>query len=834
MPSSYTKQRGTAKAQFTEIKTWIENESDNANLSKLKTKLEMLDKDFEKFTKAQEEIEAACDDEAMDTELEERHALEELYCELKSNLLDLIESKRPEQSNVSHNSHACYNEKLDIELPKIKVDVFDGKYEEWFQFHDMFIASVEKRKGLSDAQKFYYLRKHLKGEALQAIGQLKNEDKSYKIAMDRLKFRYAKERLILNAHLKALLSVNNCEGNPNSLRTLADTVTVNVQSVNNLGYESNKLSDAIIVYIASSKLDSRTRELWETKLISLPKDCDDILTTFVNCIDERASTLQAMPPPPPPPLPPLRTYTRTGKEKDDPKAKQTVRTNATSVENPSQTTTYACPLCSKNKEHQLFACPVFKTYTCDQRIDFVQKNNRCFNCMRTGHSAASCRSMKCKECDKPHHTLIHRKSKSTPPEGTPATDEVKSGPKPPPTDSVNANTATIRDAKRVLIATVCVLLESGSGERFPVRAMLDPGAEENFISAKLANQLGLKTRRRPVQMVGLNGAKSNASHETTVKFFSRVSDYSSTTNAIIVPHVTSVSPPSTLCASHVFNIPLTQLADPDFDKPGQIDLLLCAEYYLDIFTDGYVKGNEKCPSMRNTVFGWIISGRTSATNSTTVSVNRCEIARTLEKFWEMEEISVEVLRSVDDEYCEKFYAETVSRDSTGRYTVRLPFKYSAEKLGESRDTALKILNSLRRRLSSSQFESCKAFMDEYLALGHMSPVPPIQNNEPHFYLPYHPVFKQTSITTKTRIVFNGSKPTSTGVSINDILHTGPVLQGRLFCLLIRLRTYIIAICADIAMMYRQVRKHPDDRRFQRILWFDKDFNIQDHELNTVT
>lgn len=94
----------------------------------------------------------------------------------------------------------------------------------------------------------------------------------------------------------------------------------------------------------------------------------------------------------------------------------------------------------------------------------------------------------------------------------------------------------------VLIATVRVLLESSSGERVPVRAMLDPGAEENFISSSLASQLGLTTRKRPVEMIGLNGLKSNASMETTIRFHSRMTEYSSSTNAIIVPRVTSVRP----------------------------------------------------------------------------------------------------------------------------------------------------------------------------------------------------------------------------------------------------------------------------------------------------
>lgn len=109
--------------------------------------------------------------------------MEDLYCELKSDLLDLIEAKTSSANN-HENQHS--GEKAVIDLPKIKLEIFDGKYEDWFQFYDLFQAAIKKRKGLSDAQKFYYLRNHLKGEPLLAISQLKIEDSSLKIALDRL------------------------------------------------------------------------------------------------------------------------------------------------------------------------------------------------------------------------------------------------------------------------------------------------------------------------------------------------------------------------------------------------------------------------------------------------------------------------------------------------------------------------------------------------------------------------------------------------------------------------------------------------------------------------
>jgi hypothetical protein len=61
------------------------------------------------------------------------------------------------------------------------------------------------------------------------------------------------------------------------------------------------------------------------------------------------------------------------------------------------------------------------------------------------------------------------------------------------------------------------------------------------------------------------------------------------------------------------------------------------------------------------------------------------------------------------------------------------------------------------------------FMREYEELGHMEPIKSQEGRNTCCYLPHHAVFKETSSTTKTRVVFDGRAKTSNGVSLNDIL-----------------------------------------------------------------
>lgn len=67
-----------------------------------------------------------------------------------------------------------------------------------------------------------------------------------------------------------------------------------------------------------------------------------------------------------------------------------------------------------------------------------------------------------------------------------------------------------------------------------------------------------------------------------------------------------------------------------------------------------------------------------------------------------------------------------------------------------------------------------SFRSEYEAMDHMREMDSTEvRSNICYYLPHHPVFKVSSSTSKTRVVFNVSVRTSSGVFLNDILHVGP-------------------------------------------------------------
>ncbi|XP_062141968.1 uncharacterized protein LOC133850025 [Drosophila sulfurigaster albostrigata] len=172
------------------------------------------------------------------------------------------------------------------------------------------------------------------------------------------------------------------------------------------------------------------------------------------------------------------------------------------------------------------------------------------------------------------------------------------------------------------------------------------------------------------------------------------------------------------------------------------------------------------------------------------------------------------------------------------YRVTLPLrKPDGIQLGHSRSIALAQFLKNENRLSrnDSLKEQYNAVLQEYVDLGHMTPISPQAIvTTPNFYLPHHAVLKPDSTTTKVRVVFNASCPSSYGKSLNDFLHSGPILQSDLTLKILRWRYYRYVFNADITKMYRQILMESKHTPFQRILFRTSDDEIRDFELNTVT
>ncbi|XP_070141568.1 uncharacterized protein [Drosophila kikkawai] len=314
------------------------------------------------------------------------------------------------------------------------------------------------------------------------------------------------------------------------------------------------------------------------------------------------------------------------------------------------------------------------------------------------------------------------------------------------------------------------------------------------------------------------------------------------TTAFVLPNLAGNLPTSTIDRNILDRLPNMPLADPSFFQPSQIDLLLGADILPSVLLSGWRPN--VCGSLlaQETIFGWILTGPLSSTTSrvssftTQISIeSEATMETLLTKFWEVEDLPCRLVKETD-KLCEDFFVRTTTRSCDGKYIVSLPFKDSEHiDLGHSRSSALAqfLRNETRLKKEPALKDTYDSVIQEYIDLGHMKPVPP-NTDKINFYLPHHAVFKPESATTKVRVVFNASSPSSNGNSLNDILYPGPVLQSDLTLQILKWRTFKFVFNADITKMYRQILLNQEHTPFQRILYRNGQGNISDFELQTVT
>ena len=366
-------------------------------------------------------------------------------------------------------------------------------------------------------------------------------------------------------------------------------------------------------------------------------------------------------------------------------------------------------------------------------------------------------------------------------------------------------------------------MKSKTNEKIPVRALLDSGSQITCITDHCRKRLGLPVRQADIQISDIGGNLStNSSSIVDVQLIPPYDNVIETA-AVVLDRVANPLPPYPVKESDFERFKNLQWADPNFATPGEIGMILGADVF-ELIVGTKKKAISKELFARETVFGWVITGKSvPETSSSFCQVIHAQLDTQLQKFWEIEEIPPVKQWSPEEEACQKHFVDN-TEIADNRFMVKLPFKDEVS-LGDSLEQAKRRFHYLERRLDAKPDFRVRyqKFIQEFLDMQHMEEVPEkdlFKLLSDCFYLAHHCVFKEDSTTTKLREVFDGSAKTTTGVSINDALMVGPVVQDDLFSIVIRFRFYSIALSADIEKMYRQVGLKTEDRDFHRILWRD--------------
>ncbi|XP_058840653.1 uncharacterized protein LOC131696123 [Topomyia yanbarensis] len=831
------------------------NSSQATDELQIQFRLEKLEAKWDEFEEVQCEIEGSEEhEENTEAHRQVRAEFEEKYFEVRAGLVGKLPRRTPAPTQNGSSSEPAGVHTY-VRLPQINLPEFDGSFEKWLPFHDTFRALIDSSPELSGIQKFHYLRASLRGDALKLVDSYPMSEANYRVAWNGLVARFSNGYLLKKRHLNAMFEFPKIrKESAAGIHDVIDCFERNTKILDQLGEKTSGWG-AMLTHLLVSKLDDVTQKHWEESVSNEVEPSFTILVDFLKkqtrvldavSVDQRMTTSSSQ-------------AASTG-FKSRP-AKVSVN-SATGNKGPS------CASCGD--QHSIAQCTAFSKLPVDQRLQLTNSKRLCSNCLGRNHMARDCPSkFRCRTCSKKHHSLLHPgfPGSGTAPTSTASSSATQSIQATAPSTSggasnsggtvtssvasISSNMAMGLSGTHVFLLTAVLKIKDSWGRTHLARALLDSGSQANLMSENLSHLLKLPRRNKRVEISGIGCSKKSIAHEVSAVVSSRVLDFSLSMDFLVLRQVTSDQPSTSLPLADWKPPNGMELADPEFFVSGPIDLVLGSQFFYDFhLLDGgriqICKLGSPLPIFVNTVFGWVAAGESEwSTRKATVS---CHVAiaepldKIIEKFWAIEEMSEKPLRSQEEKDCEQHFQSTFTRNESGRYVVQYPKRNGFhDKIGDSKGAALRRFRQLERRLErdSDLRDHYNEFLQEYLAMGHMQLIGEMEDTldegRTTYYLPHHPVFKESSSTTKVRVVFDGSAKTTTNHSLNDTLLTGPVIQDDLLDIMIRFRKHAVALVADVAKMYRQVRIHPEDASLQRILWrFDQAEPIKVYELQTVT
>ncbi|XP_049308602.1 uncharacterized protein LOC125777545 [Bactrocera dorsalis] len=399
------------------------------------------------------------------------------------------------------------------------------------------------------------------------------------------------------------------------------------------------------------------------------------------------------------------------------------------------------------------------------------------------------------------------------------------------------------DSRPALLSTISVRLEANGHVFGPVRALLDCGAQLNFVAASLSDRYQFPILPTSRKMVGIEGKSFGVNRRTVLK----IRPWFQSNGYIdeefwILPKENNWQPilPNADCklepASVSFSVPL---ADPHYWEPGIVQVVLNVKTFAKILIAVHSHNSDGMVYLE-THLRMVVCGaherQSSIETGNSMSYICCtsieELGELVRRFWQLDQVATFYKRTEEEESVEKIFAETYSRDPTGRFVVSIPLRENIGDIGASREIALRRFMFLEKRFDKNP-ELKKQYVDfmrEYETSGHMELVSrAAKPGDLVYHIPHH------CVTKKFRVVFDASCRTDKGISLNEVQMLGEKLQRDLAEIVLRFRRHKIGIIGDIQKMFRQVRIVQSQWDLQRIFWRESTSEpIREYWLKVVT
>ena len=740
---------------------------------------------------------------------------------------------------------------LALTLPQPEVPTFTGDPIEYCNFIRAFENMIEA-KTTSYSARLYYLVQYTAGDVQELMRNClaMDSEKGYREARKLLTKRYGQPYRIASACVERVTNGPAIKSEDGAaLLSFSVLLTSCKNTLTDIGYLS-KIENPDSLKKIVSRLPFNLRQKWRdvADTITERQEREVTLSDVASFVEEKARIL---------------THPIFGDISGEPKGKggvdmrkstsRRVSSFEADAHNPDNTgegvseeipvprssrNRLCCPLCKS--PHWLSQCSDFRRRGVNERYELVREKELCYNCLVPGHYAVVCpKTSFCKVdgCHDKHSTFLHppsaRIDDATQPEIGAQSAYV----------SVGKTRRTVTGAGTSVTGLPVVPVKvraKGSNTLLRTYAFLDGGSNTTFCSDQLLKDLGAR---------GIG---------TTLTLTTMERENSTKASSLVQLEVFDLDENNFIELPLVFSTPVLPVSSESVPRQEDVDrwphlkgvriaeidarvgLLIGHDVPKALEPKEVKESQDGGPYATRILLGWAINGplgRNGNASRTSNFIRRDnELAHMFQRFCNME-FNYSLLdnkreMSLDDKTAlEIMESSAVLKE--GHYEIALPWRYSPSCLPNNRVLAEHRLKLLRRRLAKDPdlFQKYSAFIENLLDKDYARKVPDHQVNrsgQATWFLPHHPVFHPKK-PEKVRVVFDCAAKYR-GVSLNDVLLSGPDVTNSLIGVLTRFRQERIAVMADIECMYYQVRVPPKDSDVLRfLLWPGNDLESQPEE-----
>ena len=525
-------------------------------------------------------------------------------------------------------------------------------------------------------------------------------------------------------------------------------------------------------------------------------------------------------------------------------------------ENKSETNGDA-PRCPMHKtKHSIHNCRGFKSLSFEERRAFLKNNHLCFKCCAsTDHGARECKQkIKCGDCGSESHcTAMHiYKDKSD--------QSVHGGEEETPRKTVTSKCTQICGNKQYLDGKSCAKLvlvniyqstDTRSDHKLKAYAILDEQSNRSLAKPELFSKLHIKselfeyTLKTCSDTVVKSGRRAQ---NCVVESLDGSVSYRLPTliECSQIPNIRDEIP-SPCVAMHHPHLQDIASSIPEIDEEADILLLIGRDMIDAHHIIEQRTGPVGSPFAQRLGLGWVVIGEVclgrvhqpdlvTCNKTFLIGENRASVCppcpnkikvKELPPFQHNDDNNIFIKTEQDDKVGlsaeDREFLSIMDSDfcmhSSGHWVAPLPFRQSRQRLPNNRPQALHRAKLLDSSLKSNSLKRSHfvTFMKEILDSGHAERAPPLSSTEECWYLPLFGVYHPKK-PDQIRGVFDASAKYQ-GVSLNDVLLSGPDLTNSLLGVLIRFRKEPVAMTADIKKMFYCFLVSENHRNFLRFFWY---------------